>query len=127
MKAEKEDGLLSWVLSYRNRSSGTLLISQGFKIRNGFLKSWRRNSLHMKSNEFGKSSDHTCGIIHVKLTTNLRHKAGLSRYKGIGITPCILSYHHGLKLYINKRNITNLRKLKNSLLNEKREKTEINK
>lgn len=51
-------------------SSGTLLISHGFKIRNGLLKFWRTNSLHVKSNEFGKSYDHTCAIIHVRENNN---------------------------------------------------------
>jgi endonuclease/exonuclease/phosphatase family metal-dependent hydrolase len=33
-----------------------------------------------------------------------RHKASLSRYKKVEITPCTLSDHHGLKLDINNRN-----------------------
>jgi exonuclease III len=29
------------------------------------------------------------------------HKRGLNRYKSIGIIPCILSDHHGLRLIFN--------------------------
>jgi hypothetical protein len=49
----------------------------------------------------------------------LRHKANLNRYKKIEITPCIISDQHGLKLYINNRNLANSWKLNKSLLSEK--------
>jgi hypothetical protein len=48
----------------------------------------------------------------------LGHKANLNRFKEIGITPCILFDHHGLKWDINNRKHTKSWKLRNSLLNE---------
>jgi exonuclease III len=49
------------------------------------------------------------------------HKANLSRYKKIKLTPCILPDHHGLKLDLNSnrnnRKPTYSWKLSNSLLN----------
>jgi hypothetical protein len=58
------------------------------------------------------------------------HEAILDKYKKIDPTPCILSDHHGLKLSIksrNKRNLTHLWDMNNSLLNEKQVKIEISK
>ena len=49
------------------------------------------------------------------------NKTNLNRYKKIGITPCILSAHHGLKLEFisntNSRKPTNTSKLNNAHLN----------
>ena len=49
----------------------------------------------------------------------IRHKPSINRYKKI--TPCVLSDHHGLKLYISNsisnRKFTNSWKLNNSLQN----------
>jgi hypothetical protein len=50
------------------------------------------------------------------------HKTGLNKYKNIEIVPCILSDHHGLRLFFNN-NINNgkptfTRKLNNTLLND---------
>jgi endonuclease/exonuclease/phosphatase (EEP) superfamily protein YafD len=39
-----------------------------------------------------------------KIDHILGHKASLSRYKKIEITPCILSDHNALKLEPNKKN-----------------------
>jgi hypothetical protein len=59
------------------------------------------------------------------------HKTGLSRYKNIGIVPCILSDHHGLRLIfnnkINNRKPTFTGKLNNTLLNDTLVKEGINK
>jgi hypothetical protein len=59
----------------------------------------------------------------------LGHKASLSKYKKIEITPCILSYHNALKLELNNKNnsrkyINNWR-LNNTLLNDQWVITEI--
>ena len=58
------------------------------------------------------------------------HKTGLNRYKEIGIIPCILSNHHGLRLAVNNdknnREPTYTWKLNNVLLNTL-EKEEIRK
>jgi hypothetical protein len=49
-------------------------------------------------------------------------KTGLSRYNNIEIVPCILSYHHGLRLIfnnnINNRKPTFMWKVNNTLLND---------
>jgi hypothetical protein len=57
-----------------------------------------------------------------KIDHIIGHKTGLNRYKNIEIVPCILSYHHGLRLIINN-NINNRKtsfmcKLNNTLLND---------
>jgi hypothetical protein len=53
----------------------------------------------------------------------LGHKASLSKYKKIEITPCILSDHNAIKLELNNKNKdkkhANSWKLNDSLLNEK--------
>ena len=38
----------------------------------------------------------------IKIDHILGNKANLNRYKKIGITPCVLSDHHGLKLELKK-------------------------
>jgi hypothetical protein len=51
----------------------------------------------------------------------MSHKANFNQYKKIGLTPCILSHHHGLKVDFNDRNNrkpTYSWKLNNSLLND---------
>jgi hypothetical protein len=59
----------------------------------------------------------------------LRHKAGLSKYKKIEITPCILSDHNALKLELNKKSNSrkhiNSWRLNNTLLNDQQAKAEI--
>jgi hypothetical protein len=59
------------------------------------------------------------------------HKTGLNRYKNIGIIPCILSDHHGLRLIfninINNRKPTYTWKLYNTLLNDNLVKEDIKK
>ena len=60
----------------------------------------------------------------------LGHKANLNRNKRIGVTPCVLSNHHGLKLEFNNTNCrkpTNSWKLNNELLNHPWVKEEIKK
>jgi hypothetical protein len=56
-----------------------------------------------------------------KIDHILGHKASLSKYKKIGIIPCILSDHNALKLEINNKNSSkkhaNNWKLNNTLLN----------
>jgi exonuclease III len=59
------------------------------------------------------------------------HKTGLNRYKNIEIIPCILSDHHGLRLFFNK-NVNNRKstltwKLNNTLLNDNLVKEDIKK
>ena len=46
-----------------------------------------------------------------KIDHILNNKANLNKYKTTGITPCVLSDHHGLKLEFN--NNTNYRKPRN--------------
>jgi hypothetical protein len=53
-----------------------------------------------------------------KIDHILVHKASLSKYKKIGIVPCILSDHNALKLELNNKKHANIWKLNNSLLNE---------
>jgi hypothetical protein len=57
------------------------------------------------------------------------HKTGLNRKKKIEIIPCILSYHHGLRLVFNSnkyhRKPTYTWKLNNALLNNNLAKEEI--
>jgi exonuclease III len=57
-----------------------------------------------------------------KINRILGHKASLSKYKKIGIIPCILSDHNAIKLELNNKNKdkkhANSWKLNNSLLNE---------
>jgi hypothetical protein len=56
-----------------------------------------------------------------KIDHNLGHKASLSKYKEIEITPCILSDHNVLKLELNKNNSrkhANNWKLNNTLLQD---------
>jgi hypothetical protein len=58
-------------------------------------------------------------------------KKGFHRYKNIEIVPCILSDHHGLRLFFNN-NIKNRKpiftwKLNNTLLNDSLVKEEIKK
>jgi hypothetical protein len=57
-----------------------------------------------------------------KIDHILGHKAVLSKYKKIEITPCILSDHNALKLEINNKNSSkkhaNNWKLNNTLLND---------
>jgi hypothetical protein len=52
----------------------------------------------------------------------LGHKASLSKYKKIGIIPCILSDHNAVKPEINNKNSSkkcaNSWKLNNTLLND---------
>jgi hypothetical protein len=55
-----------------------------------------------------------------KIDHTLGHKARLSKYKKIQITPCILSDHNALKLELNNksnsRKYTNNWKMNNTLL-----------
>jgi hypothetical protein len=57
-----------------------------------------------------------------KIDHIIGHKTGLTRYKNIEIIPCILSYHHELRLNfnnsINNRKPTFMWKLNNTLLND---------
>jgi hypothetical protein len=57
-----------------------------------------------------------------KIDHILGHKASLSKYKKIGIIPCILSHHNALKLQLNNKNNSkkqaNSWKLNNTLLND---------
>jgi hypothetical protein len=52
----------------------------------------------------------------------LGHKASLSKYKKIEMTPCILSNHNALKLELNNKNNSrkhfNNWRLNNTLLND---------
>jgi hypothetical protein len=64
-----------------------------------------------------------------KIDHIISHKTGLSRYKNIEIIPCILSDHHGLRLFfnnnINNRKPTVTWKVKNTLINDNLIKEEI--
>jgi hypothetical protein len=57
-----------------------------------------------------------------KIDHILGHKASLSKYKKIEITPCILSDHNALKLVLNNKNSsrkhTNIWRLNNTLFND---------
>jgi exonuclease III len=57
-----------------------------------------------------------------KIDHIIGHKTGLNRYKNIGIVPCILSDHQGLRLIfnnnINNRKPTLMWKLNYTLLND---------
>jgi hypothetical protein len=39
-----------------------------------------------------------------KIDHTLGHKASLNKFKKIKITPCIISYHNGIKLDLNNNN-----------------------
>jgi hypothetical protein len=57
-----------------------------------------------------------------KIDHIIGHKTDIKRYKNIEIVPCILSDHHGLRLFFNN-NINNRKptlpwKLNNTLLND---------
>jgi hypothetical protein len=65
-----------------------------------------------------------------KIDHIIGHKTGLNRHKKIEIIPCILSYHHRLRLVfnnINNRKPTYTWKLNNTLLNDNLVKEEIKK
>jgi hypothetical protein len=66
-----------------------------------------------------------------KIDCIIGHKTGLNKYKHIKIIPCILSYHHRLRLIfnnrINNRKPTFTWKLNNTLLNDSLVKDEIKK
>jgi exonuclease III len=57
-----------------------------------------------------------------KIDHILGHKAGLSKYNTVEITPCILSDHSALKVELNNKNNSreciNNWKLNNTLLND---------
>jgi hypothetical protein len=59
------------------------------------------------------------------------HKTGLTRYKKIEMIPCMLSYHHGLRLVINNNKNSGIPtytwKLNNTRLNDNFVKEEIKK
>ena len=61
-------------------------------------------TFHPNRKEYTFSAPH--GIFS-KIDHILSNKANLHRYKNIGITPCILLDHHGLKLEFNSN--TNFR------------------
>jgi hypothetical protein len=72
----------------------------------------------------------TCGTFS-KTDRIVGHKSRLNRCKIIEIIPCILSYHHGLRLIfndnINNRKSTLMGKLNKTLLNENLVKEKIRK
>jgi len=41
-----------------------------------------------------------------KIDHIISHKTGLSRYRTFETIPCILSHHHGLRLFFNKNKMT---------------------
>jgi hypothetical protein len=49
------------------------------------------------------SSQHLMVPTFYKIDCIVGHKTGLNRYKNIEIIPCILSYHHGLRLIFNNK------------------------
>jgi hypothetical protein len=84
-------------------------------------------TFHPKSKEYTFfSAPHSTisKIYHI-----IGHKTGLSRYKKIEIIPCILSYHHGIRLVFNNnkknRKPTYTWMLNNALLNDNIVKEEI--
>jgi exonuclease III len=74
---------------------------------------------------YPKTNAYTFSALHgtfSKIDHIICHKTGLKRYKNIEIVPCILSDHHGLRLFFNN-NISNGKptfkwKLNNTLLND---------
>ena len=77
-------------------------------------------TFHPTAKEYTFFSAH-CGTFS-KTDHILGHKVSLNRYKKIEISPCILLDNHALKLDFNdnrnNRNLINLQKLNNSLLND---------
>jgi hypothetical protein len=56
-------------------------------------------TLHPKAQEYTLfSAPH--GTVS-KIDHIIGHKTGLNRYKDIGVIPCILLNHHGLRLFLN--------------------------
>ena len=103
------------------------------KQRNARIKTYKLNGPNIFTEHLPSTKEYTffssLHRIFFKIDHIPRHKVHLNRYKKIEITPCVLSDHHRLKLDINNnrnnRKLTNLRKLNNSLLNEKCVKTKI--
>jgi len=55
-----------------------------------------------------------------KIDHIIGHKTGLNRYRKIEIIPCILSDHHGIRVFFNNNNKERIHawKLKNALFND---------